>query len=132
MTRELLESYKSMKAEIVELKSRLEHLKDDESLIDADTVLDYRSGHGIPKSIVGYDSGRYWRKHRKYDEKIKVLQEKCDMVEEWVEEIKESETRRIFRMAYLDGMSYTEIGRVLHVDRSSIGKRIKAYMEIRE
>ena len=43
MTKELLESYRSKKAEIAELNNALLHLGTGETMIDNDTILDLRS-----------------------------------------------------------------------------------------
>lgn len=128
MDRGKLEAYRSMTAEIAELQDKLENLKDDENLIDADTVLDYHTGHGIPRSIVGVNHNRYWRKRQKYYNRIKELQAECDQIEEWVEQIQDSMTRRIFRMVYIDGMLQKEAGRILHIDRSRISQKISDYL----
>lgn len=123
-----MESYKSMLDEKEELRYKLENMKDDETLIDADTVLDYSTGQGIPRSIVGVNQSRYWRKRQQYIRRIEELQAECDRVEEWVEQIRDSMTRRIFRMVYMDGMSQKEVGKVMHLDRSRISRKISAYM----
>lgn len=129
MTKERLEAYRSMRAEIRELSERLDNLKDDEDLTVADTVLDYRSGQGIPTKIVGMDRERYWRRRQQYSERIASLKEECSKVEEWVEQIEGSMTRRIFRMVYLDGMNQIEVGKALHLDRSRISRRISDHLK---
>ena len=58
MTKERLESYISMKEEIEELKSRLEHLAEDNT--DNSVINDYRSGFPVPQSVIGIDQHRYW------------------------------------------------------------------------
>lgn len=126
MTRERLEAYQSMRAEIRELSERLDNLKNDETI--ADTVLDYRSGQGIPTKIVGLDRERYWRRRQQYSERIASMNEECLKIEEWVEQIGDSMTRRIFRMVYLDGMSQTEVGNALHIERSGISRRITEHL----
>ncbi len=128
MTKEKLEAYKSMNAEIIELRERVMFLKNDDSIIKADTVLDYRTGQGIPKRIEGVDQKAYWRKRNRYVDRIKQLQKECDDIEDWVENISDSMTRRIFRLAYIDGVSFKEIGMMLNMDRSNVGKKIRAYI----
>ena len=128
MTKKRLESYLSIKAEIEELQEKEKQLQDDESLVMADTVLDYRTGYGIPKSIVGFDATHYWRKKERYKKRIEELQAEMDEIEEWVEQIKDSLTRRIFRMSYIDGRNQAEVGKALHLERSGISRRISEYL----
>lgn len=129
MTKERLEEYRSMKEEISELKERVSLLKNDDSVIKADTILDYRTGQGIPKRIEGIDQRAYWHKRKHYLNRIQELRKACDEVEEWVEGIEDSMTRRIFRMVYMDGMSQTEVGTILHLDRSRISRRITDFIK---
>lgn len=126
VTREKLESYKSMKEEIAELKTKLANLG--ENVVESDVILDYRSGQGIPKTIVGADMDKYWRLHAVYSERIRALELECKTVEEFVETIENSQCRRIFRMIYIDGMTQAAVSKIMHIDRSVISRRIKKYM----
>ena len=45
MTRERLEAYRSNRDEIKELKYKLEHLGEGDSLIGNDVIFDYRKGY---------------------------------------------------------------------------------------
>ena len=98
--REQLRSYQSMKAEIFELKERLERL------------------------------GDYWERHEKmkkmYESRIDDLSEKCAAVEEFVEKIGDVMTRRIFRMYFLEGKKQKEIAEIIHMDRSTISRKLNA------
>lgn len=132
MTRAELESYRSMRGEIRELRERINNLKDDDSIVDADTILDYKTGKGIPKTIVGVNMERYWRKKRRYEKKIENLQSECSRIEEWIEDIEDSITRRIFRLTYIDGKTQLEVGRAVRLERSVISRRIKEYMQRKE
>ena len=128
MTKERLEAYQSMREEIEELQDRLGNLANDEDLMMTDTVLDYSSGRGIPKRVAGLDQERYWKRKQLYEERAKSLKEDCELIEKWVEQIQDSITRRIFRMVYVDGMSQTDVGNKLHLERSSISKRISKHL----
>lgn len=48
MTRKQLEAYRSMQAEIRELKDTLQHLGEGDFMIGNSTIMDYRSGYPIP------------------------------------------------------------------------------------
>ena len=126
MTKQQLESYRSMKEEIAELKYKLNHLGQDDSLIGNDVIMDYRSGYPVPQSVVGYDFEKEWRLKTRYREKIAQLEKMCLDVEEFIENIPDSMTRRIFRLYYVDGKKQKEIAVLVHMDRSTISKKINA------
>ena len=123
MTREQLKEYQSKRTEIEELRDKLSHLG--ESLADNDVVMDYRSGYPVPKAVVGTEPGRYWRLHDSYRRRIEQLEKECAEIEEYIEGIPDSMTRRIFRMIFLDGKTQREAGRIMHLDQSRISRKIK-------
>lgn len=125
MTREQLKEYQSKRTEIEELRDKLSHLG--ESLADNDVVMDYRSGYPVPKAVVGVESGRYWRLHDSYKRRIEQLERECAEIEEYIEGIPDSMTRRIFRMIFLEGKTQRETARIMHLERSSISKWIQKY-----
>ena len=56
-----------------------------------------------------------------------MLQEQCDAIERYVEEdIADSLTRRIFRMYFLEGRTQKEIGKFIHMDRSTVSRKLNA------
>ena len=129
MTREKLEQYISMQEEIEELTERLKNLKNDEDLILADTAKDYNSGKGVTVDLVGFDQDKYWKRRQRYEKKIRNLVNECSEIESWVERIEDSLTRRIFRLTYLQGLTLTDTGELVHMDRTTVGKRIRAYLK---
>lgn len=128
MDKETLESYISMKEEIKELQYKLEHLSEDESLIGNSVINDYRTGFPRPQSVVGSDPDKYWRMQDRCAAKIRQLQKKCAEVEEFVEGIPDSMTRRIFRMVFIEGKTQKSVGKAVHMDRSRISRRIDKYL----
>lgn len=129
MTRERLEGYRSCREEIQELQYKLDHLGEGDSLIGNDVIMDYRDGFPRPQSVVGYDYGKYERLRKAYESRIEKLQAECAEVELWIEAIPDSLTRRIFRMYYIDGMNQKQIGRIVHLDRSRISRKIDEYLK---
>ena len=129
MTRERLEGYRSYREEIQELQYKLAHLGEGDSMIGNDVILDYQTGFPRPQSIVGYDHEKEERLRKTYESRIAKLQAECAEVEQWVEAIPDSLTRRIFRMYYLEGRSQKQIGKIVHLDRSMISKKIDKYMK---
>lgn len=129
MTKERLESYKSKKDELEDLLYRLERLPQDESLINNDVILDYRKGYPRPQSIVGRDYELEKRRRERWEKKTKELTEEIDAVEQWIENIQDSITRRCFRYVYIDGMSQDKAGKKLSIDRSRVSRKIDDYMK---
>lgn len=128
MTKKRLEAYKSEKQEIIELRHKLHSLKP-EKYTGNDVIMDYRSGYPVPQSVVGTDIDAYWA-HREYlISKISHLERHCQEVEQWIEQIPDSTTRRIFRMYYEDGQGQQAIAMQLHVDQSRVSRKINAYLK---
>ena len=49
--------------------------------------------------------------------------------EQWIEAIPDSQTRRIFRMRFLDGMILEQIGKKMHVDKSTVSRKIENFLK---
>ncbi len=130
MTREQLESYRSIQEEITELKYKLAHLADGDALVGNDVIMDYRSGYPVPQSVVGYDYDKHFRLQDRYQKRIIKLQEESQEIEEFVEGISDSVTRRIFRMYYIEGMTQKKIAEAIHIERSSVSKKIEAFLKV--
>ncbi len=129
MTKERLEAYQSMQEEIRELKYKLQHLGEGESMVDSSTINDYRSGYPVPQAVVGVDWDKVDRLYDRYMNRIAKLQKECDLVEEYIENIEDSVTRRIFRMYYLEGMSQKDVGVAVHIDRSRVSRKIDNFFK---
>lgn len=129
MIKECLEGYKSNKEEIEELKYKLQHLGEGDTMIDNDTIFDYRKGYPVPQAVIGVDWDKMDKMKAMYDNRIKRLEKECDKVEEFIENISDSVTRRIFRMYYMDGLSQKEIADKVHLDRSRISRKINEFLK---
>ena len=129
MDREQLERYQSQKEEIRELRYKLEHLGEGDSLVGNSTIFDYTTGFPRPQAVVGYDYNREDYLREKYRSRMKKLQADCEETEQWVEAISDSQTRRIFRMYYLDGMTQKAIGKKMHLDGSRISRKIDDFLK---
>lgn len=130
MTKEILQSYRSKKDEILELDWTLRHRWQDEGLIGNNVIFDYRNGYPRPQSVVGFDYDRYDRlQDRDYARKT-MLEQECEEIEEWVEAIPDSLTRRIFRMSFIHKMKQEQIATMVHLDQSTVSKKISDYLKI--
>lgn len=130
MEREQLERYLSQKEEIRELRYKLEHLGEGDSLIGNSTIFDYSTGHPRPQAVVGYDYNKERRLRERYETRLEKLQVDCEETEQWIEAIPDSQTRRIFRMYYLEGETQQKIGKKLHLDQSSVSRKIENFLKL--
>ena len=129
-TRERLEGYRSCREEIQELQYKLDHLGEGDSLIGNDVIMDYRDGFPRPQSVVGYDYGKYERLRKAYESRIEKLQAECAEVKLWIEAIPDSLTRRIFRMCFVNRMPLQKIGQKVHMDKSTVSRKINNYLKV--
>ena len=73
MTRERLEAYRSNRDEIKELKYKLEHLGEGDSLIGNDVIFDYRKGYPRAQAIVGHDYELGAKRRKRYETQMRNL-----------------------------------------------------------
>ena len=130
MEREQLERYLSQKEEIRELRYKLEHLGEGDSLIGNSTIFDDSTGYPRPQVVVGYDYNKERRLRERYETRLEKLQVDCEETEQWIEAIPDSQTRRIFRMYYLEGETQQKIGKKLHLDQSSVSRKIENFLKL--
>ena len=130
MEREQLERYRSQKEEIRELRYKLEHLGEGDSLVGNTIIFDYKTGFPKPKAVIGYDHDKEQRLRERYETQMRKMEKDCEETERWVESIQESQTRRIFRMRFKEGDTKQKIGEKLHMDRSTVSKRIEAFLKV--
>lgn len=127
MTKEQLDTYQSKKAEIQELEAKLRDLPGSESLIGNSVVLDYRRGYPQPQSVVGYDYDLEQRRRERWEKRLGELRAEVDEVEDWIEAIPDSLTRRIFRMYYCEGMKQGKIAKKVHLSQAAVSKKISGF-----
>lgn len=130
MDRKQLERYRSQKEEIRELQYKLEHLGEGGSLIGNDIIFDYSTGFPRPQAIVGYDYDKEQRLRARYESHLNKLQKECDETEQWIEAISDSQTRRIFRMRYLEGKTLEQVGKKTYMDKSTVSRKIDNFLKI--
>ncbi len=130
MDRQQLERYRSQKEEIRELQYKLEHLGEGGSLIGNDIIFDYSTGFPRPQAIVGYDYDKEQRLRARYESHLNKLQKECDETEQWIEAISDSQTRRIFRMRYLEGKTLEQVGKKTYMDKSTVSRKIDNFLKI--
>lgn len=130
MTREELEEYRSKKEEIAELEYKLKHISDNDEMVGNDVIMDYRSGFPVPQSVVGVDWKKYDNAKARYTNRLARIRKECDEIEEYVERIEDSITRRIFRMYYIDGASQENVAKAVHMSQSLVSKKISDFLKL--
>ena len=131
MTKELLSTYRSKKDEIIELDFVLKNRWRDESLIGNDVILDYSKSYPpIPQGVVGVDQAKYNRLQERDRRRKEQLEKECQEIEEWVEAIPDSITRRIFRMCFIEGRKQKDVAKAVHLDQGMVSKKISNYLKV--
>ncbi len=133
ITKELLQGYRSKKAEIQELDWKLKNRWRDEALIGNDVIFDYSKGYPIPQAVVGFDYGKYERLQNQDQRRKEKLEQECEEAEKFVGSIEKSLERRIFQMYFIDGAeqpTQKEVAKAVHMERSSISKKIDDYLQL--
>lgn len=133
ITKELLQGYRSKKAEIQELDWKLKNRWRDEALIGNDVIFDYSKGYPMPQAVVGFDYGKYERLQSQDQRRKEQLEQECEEAEKFVDGIEKSLERRIFQMYFIDGLeqpTQKEVAKAVHMERSSISKKIDDYLQL--
>lgn len=129
MTRERLEAYRSNRDEIKELKYKLDHLGEGDSLIGNDVIFDYRKGYPMPQAVVGYDYELGAKRRKRYKTQIAKLEAEQDGIEEWIFGIRDSQIRRLFQLRYLEGSTVEKVARKVHLDKSNVSRKIENFLK---
>ena len=119
----------SKKDEILELDYILKNRWRDEGLIGNDVIFDYSKGYPMPQGVVGFDKEKYDRLQDRDQRRKEQLEQECVEIEEWVEAITDSITRRIFRMCFVEGRKQKAVAKAVHLDQSRVSRRIDDYLE---
>ena len=105
VTRKLLRNYQKYKRELPFLKAELEEMLTTDAGLGSSVILDYQTGYPRPQSVVGVDLGLY--EHRKGV--LERRKEQVKAVEQWINAIEDGQVRCVFRLRYINGMSWVKI-----------------------
>ena len=119
---------KKLRKEVAGLKYSIEHAKPE---LTTDYYKDYKSGHGVPKRLVGFtfDTEGLCRREKQLSRKLKQIQAVIEKLEREIEAIEDSELRAILRLYHIEGLTQSEIGAILHIERSTVSKKLKKFVE---
>lgn len=105
ITRKLLDEYRKLKRQIPALEYELKEMWATDKGIGNSTVFDYQTGYPRPQSVVGFDQEKYNRRK----EALSKKKEKVRTVEKWIDAIEDGQVRCVFRMFYINNMTWEKI-----------------------
>ena len=105
ITRKLLDDYRRLKQEIPLLELELVEMLQGDNGFDNSTIFDYRTGEARPQSVVGFD----WKLRGHREKVLDGKKAKVKAVEKWIEAIEDGQTRCVFKMFYINGMTWDRI-----------------------
>ena len=105
MTKKTLSNYRKLKKEIPLLEYELAELKITDKGIGNSVILNGKNGSKKPESVIGFDEKKYLRRKAALMKK----REETAAVEEWIDGIEDVQTRCVFKMYYIDGLSWEQV-----------------------
>ena len=105
ITRKLLDNYRKIKREIPILEYEPRELWLTDKGIGNSVILNGKNGSKKPETVVGFDYEKYNRRKKTLAKKKKQVA----VIEEWIDDIPDGQTRCAFKMFYRDGMSWEKI-----------------------
>lgn len=120
-----MEQLRALNQELVTLNEKYRNMPRSEEA--ADTYGDYRTGYKKIKVMRGYSTKKSDRLMKMINRKIEQIHRSLAEMEEWLDQVEDSEMRDILRLYYGDGLSLEEIGRRKGYDRSTIGKKLSKF-----
>ncbi len=74
------------------------------------------------------ESDRIKRMLRIYRERQEKIGQQMLQIEEFIHGIEDAEIRQIFELRFIEGWKQEQIAKAIHLERSSVSKKISAYM----
>ena len=74
------------------------------------------------------ESDRIKRMFRIYRERQEKIGQQMLQIEEFINGIDDTEIRQIFELRFIEGQKQEQIAKVMHLERSSVSRKISAYM----
>lgn len=122
MTKNLLRQHRALKKEAEELSTKILQEQEKENVSVKD--FPYIETHNLEQS---YISKKLMNEYN--ERKIKVEKETLE-IETFISSIPDAEIRLIFQYSFIDGMKQREIAERLHMERSSISKKITEVLKL--
>ena len=139
MTEAELNQYRAIQTEIDDLNFRIGQLSEKKVQVMTDKVkgsTKYFPYTEVNFNVTGVDQAGYWKnqnrinklKHKREDKKAELIQKESEM-HDFIYSIQDSLIRQIFILRFIDGLPYEAIGKRLHMDRTTVAKKISKYLE---
>ncbi|MBF1152532.1 MAG: sigma-70 family RNA polymerase sigma factor [[Eubacterium] sulci] len=123
-----LKQLKALRREAEGLKYSIDHAKPE---IVTDYYKDYKTGRGIPKSLLGlaFDEKGISSRERRLKRKLDEISRLIEAIEKDIEAIDDPDVRTILRMYYIEEMNYREIEKQTFMSKSTIQRKLKKFAE---
>lgn len=140
ITRELLAQYTYIEQAIESIKKKIKHYEDNPPAVEYGKV--YGSSAEFPYTlrsftISGYNgtSADKWSEkirnlYNELSDKLRQLEAMRIEIEEFIKDIPDLSTQLIFSYIYIDGMKQEDVAKKLHMEQSTISKRITKYLDM--
>ncbi len=134
MDKQSLMGYQKLKREQVHLLRRIEALQKKEVPVVMGKVkassrdfpyLEHRISVQMDEPV---ESDRIKRMFRIYRERQEKIGQQMLQIEEFINGIDDTEIRQIFELRFIEGQKQEQIAKVMHLERSSVSRKISAYM----
>ena len=109
MEKAKLERYPRTIRNIKILEAEIRDMETTDAGMGADTVLDYRSGQGVPTKVTGFQWPLYEQRKAQLDQ----YRQEAAEVREFVENIPEPLTRFVFQLRVYRGMEWKHIAKAI-------------------
>ena len=134
MDKQSLMGYQKLKREQVHLLRRIDALQKKEVPVVMGKVkassrdfpyLEHRISVQMDEPV---ESDRIKRMFRIYRERQEKIGQQMLQIEEFINGIDDTEIRQIFELRFIEGQKQEQIAKVMHLERSSVSRKISAYM----
>ena len=109
MEKAKLERYPRTIRNIKILEKEIHDMETTDAGMGSDTVLDYRSGVGVPTKVTGFE----WEKYEERKAQLERYRQEAAEVREFVEGIQDPLTRQVFRLRVYQGLSWPRIAKAI-------------------
>ncbi len=130
-----LRELKYLKKELIRLDQQIGHLEEKEIPVVAGKVkgssrdfpyIEVRTSVLMDEPVTADAVGKLLKIKR---ERRQLVERKIIELEQFIKEIPDSLTRQIFELYFQDGKRQQDVAEQLHIERSSVSKKITAYIK---
>lgn len=109
ITKSVLKQYKKSKLKAQIIKNQLDSMEQEGNSI-AGTIINYSRGRKHVENIIDFD----WDYYGQLSEELAYENEIVESVEQFIKSIKDAETREVFRLKYIEGLTWIQISNRLY------------------